>query len=57
MTDIKRLVNMSIDIDVNSTDSPKNEEFSEFYQASSLFEWIYIIYVWANSMISDNLQS
>ncbi len=29
MTDVKRLVNMSIDIDVNSTDSLKNEEFSE----------------------------
>ncbi len=29
MTDVKRLVNMSIDIDVNSTDSLKNEESSE----------------------------
>ncbi len=29
ITDVKRLVNMSIDIDVNSTDSLKNEEFSE----------------------------
>jgi len=29
ITDVKRLVNMSIDIDVNSTDSLKNEEFTE----------------------------
>ncbi len=29
MTDVKLLVNMSIDIDVNSTNSLKNEEFSE----------------------------
>ncbi len=29
MADVKRLVNMSIDIDVNSADSLKNEEFSE----------------------------
>ncbi len=29
MTDVKRLVNMSININVNSTDSLKNEEFSE----------------------------
>jgi len=29
MTNVKRLVNMSIDIDVNSTDSLKNEESSE----------------------------
>jgi len=29
MINIKRLVNMSINIDVNSTDSLKNEEFSE----------------------------
>jgi len=29
MTDVKRLVNMSIDIDVNLIDSLKNEEFSE----------------------------
>ena len=29
MTDVKRLVNMSIDIDVNSTNSLENEEFSE----------------------------
>ncbi len=26
------------------------------YQALSSFEWIYIIYVWANSMISDDFQ-
>ncbi len=29
MTDVKRLINISIDIDVNSTNSLKNEEFSE----------------------------
>ncbi len=29
MTDVKRLVNMSINIDVNSTNSLENEEFSE----------------------------
>ena len=29
MINVKRLVNMSIDIDVNSTDSLENEEFSE----------------------------
>ncbi len=29
MTDVKRLVNISININVNSTDSLKNEEFSE----------------------------
>jgi len=29
MTNVKRLVNMSIDINVNLTDSLKNEEFSE----------------------------
>ena len=29
MTDVKRLINISIDIDVNSTDSLENEEFSE----------------------------
>jgi len=29
MTDIKRLVNMSIDINVNSANSLEDEEFSE----------------------------
>jgi hypothetical protein len=29
MTDVKRLVNMSINIDVNSINSLENEEFSE----------------------------
>ncbi len=29
MTDVKHLVNMSINIDVNSTDSLKNEKFLE----------------------------
>ncbi len=30
---------------------------TKVYQALSSFEWIYIICVWANSMISDDLQS
>ncbi len=47
MTDVKHLVNMSIDIDVNSANSLEDEEFSELICETYIIDVMILAFVYS----------